>query len=63
MGRRKLIVAKESNNYCLRNIALAVLVMFLFMAGVRVAVEKFYPDGNENLARGDIVIRSAQAGR
>lgn len=48
------------NNFSMGKVALAVLASFLFMAGVRVAVELAYPDGTENLSKGKIAVTAAQ---
>jgi hypothetical protein len=40
----------------INKIVIAVVASFIFMAGVRVAVEKAYPDGTANLANGKIAV-------
>ncbi len=37
-------------------IVAAVIASFVFMAGVRVAVEMAYPDGTANLTKGKIAV-------
>ena len=43
-------------NFCTNKVLVAVLASFFFMAGVRVAVNEFYPDGKDNVSKGKIVV-------
>ncbi len=44
------------NGLSMNKIVIAVVASFVFMAGVRVAVEMAYPDGTANLSKGKIAV-------
>jgi hypothetical protein len=44
------------NGLSVNRIVVALVASFVFMAGVRVAVEMAYPDGTENLSKGKITV-------
>ena len=44
------------NGLSMNKIVIAVVASFVFMAGVRVAVEMTYPDGTANLSNGKIAV-------
>jgi hypothetical protein len=44
------------NTISLNKVILALVASFIFMAGVRVAVEMAYPDGTANLTKGKISV-------
>ena len=44
------------NGLHMNRIVVAVIASFIFMAGVRVAVEMAYPDGTANLSKGKIAV-------
>jgi hypothetical protein len=44
------------NSISLNKVIMALVASFVFMAGVRVAVEVAYPDGTANLSKGKISV-------
>ena len=44
------------NGLSMNKIVIAIVASFVFMAGVRVAVEMTYPDGTANLSKGKIAV-------